>query len=469
MLTYSLHTSSKIPLYEQLYQAIKTDILEGKLKANEKLPSKRNFSKHLGISVVTIETSYQQLQAEGLIYSLPKKGFFVAQIQVQRVKSEKRIRLVSDLYLRSEYPKTKFNLGSNQINPETFPFATWSKLLRSVLNDNQEQLVEPSPSQGVLELRQAIASHLNAYRGMAVDPQQIVIGAGTDYLYLLLIQLLGPEKTVAIENPGYPKIKKIYEQFKVSYQFLPVQKDGIDLASLNESTADIVHISPSHQFPTGAILPISKRYELLAWASQKKDRFIIEDDFDSEFRFGGKPLPSLQEIDHSDRVIYINTFSKSLVSTLRISYMILPPQLLPLFQERLDLYSNTVSNLEQYTLAKFIKDGYFEKHLNRMRLYYQRKRDDVIKNFKESSLSEYISIINSSSGLHFIIEMKTTIPEHTICQRALEHDLSLIPVSYFYHEENTLWSNCFIVNYSNIKSVDITNIISILENILQEK
>ena len=189
MLTYSLHTSSKIPLYEQLYQAIKIDILEGKLKSNEKLPSKRNFSKHLGISVVTIETSYQQLQAEGLIYSLPKKGFFVAQIQVQRVKSEKRIRLVSDFKIRSENPKTKFNLGSNQINPETFPFATWSKLLRSVLNDNQEQLVEPSPSQGVLELRQAIASHLNAYRGMAIDPQQIVIGAGTDYLYLLLIQL----------------------------------------------------------------------------------------------------------------------------------------------------------------------------------------------------------------------------------------------------------------------------------------
>ncbi len=468
MLTYSLNSSSKIPLYEQLYTSIKKDILKGRLLAHEKLPSKRNLSKHLGISVVTIESSYQQLQAEGFIYSLPKKGFFVSKIHLQKIHTQKKIRLDSVSETRSVLPRTELNLSHHQIDPETFPFATWSRLLRSVLNENQEKLVDVSPSQGILSLRQAIAEHLNAYRGMAVDPQQIIIGAGTDYLYLLLIQLLGTNKTVAIEDPGYPKIRKIYEQFNVHFQPVPVNEDGIDLEILNQSKADIVHISPSHQFPTGSILPISKRYELLAWASQKENRYIVEDDFDSEFRFIGKPLPSLQEIDHSDKVIYINTFSKSLVSTLRISYMILPPQLLPLFKERLSFYANTVSNLEQYTLAKFIKEGYFEKHLNRMRIYYQKKRDYFINQLKESSLSKKISIVNSSSGLHFILHIKTIIPEEEICQRAIEQGLSITPVTSFYHQDNQTWPHCFVVNYGNIKKDNVKKIITILENISQD-
>ena len=266
MLTYTLDAQAKIPLYEQLYRAIKTDITKGILRSQDKLPSKRSLAKHLGVSIVTVETSYQQLKAEGYIYSQAKKGFFVADIKSQRPMVRKTARLVSLPKTRSDDTSPSLNLSNNQTNPETFPFATWSKLLRQVLNNHQTELMQASPSQGLWELRQAIAQHLNDYRGMVVDPRQIVIGAGTEYLYTLLIQLLGLDKTVAVEEPSYPKITKIYRQFNITQVPIAMEKDGLSVAQLQKSKADMVHLSPSHQFPTGAILSVSKRYDLLSWA-----------------------------------------------------------------------------------------------------------------------------------------------------------------------------------------------------------
>lgn len=465
MLTYSLDKKGAIPLYEQLYRAIKKDITIGILKAGEKLPSKRNLAKHLGISIVTVETSYEQLKAEGYIYSQAKKGFFVSEINPHHPPVEKTIRLLSNPESRPDEAKTYLRLSNNQTNSETFPFATWSKIVRQVLNNCQDELVHPSPSKGVLLLRQAIAKHLNDYRGMAVDPRQIIIGAGTEYLYTILIQLLGLDKTVALEEPSYSKIRKIYQQFQVKQTFIDMENDGLSMSQLKETDADIVHLSPSHQFPTGAILSISKRYELLSWANQG-NRYIIEDDYDSEFRFQGLPIPSLQEIDSLGKVIYINTFSKSLASTLRISYMILPPQLLERFEKQLSFYNNTVSNLQQYTLAYFIKDGYFEKHLNRMRLFYQKKRDYLIQNLLASPLKNYISIHEEESGLHFIMTIKSDLAEDDIYKQALASGLQMTAISHYYQGENKHFDKSFIVNYANISNQDIEKIINILSQII---
>ena len=465
MLTYSLDKKGTIPLYEQLYRAIKKDITIGILKAGEKLPSKRNLAKHLGISIVTVETSYQQLKAEGYIYSQAKKGFFVSEINPHHPPVEKTIRLLSNPESRPDESKTYLRLSNNQTNSETFPFATWSKIVRQVLNNCQDELVHPSPSKGVLLLREAIAKHLNDYRGMAVDPRQIIIGAGTEYLYTILIQLLGLDKTVALEEPSYSKIRKIYQQFQVKQTFIDMEKDGLSMSQLKETDADIVHLSPSHQFPTGAILSISKRYELLSWANQG-NRYIIEDDYDSEFRFQGLPIPSLQEIDSLGKVIYINTFSKSMASTLRISYMILPPQLLERFEKQLSFYNNTVSNLQQYTLAYFINDGYFEKHLNRMRLFYQKKRDTFIQKLLTSPLKNHISIHDEESGLHFIMTIKSDLSEDKICQKALANGLQMTAISHYYQGENKHFDKSFIVNYANISNQDIEKIINILSQII---
>ena len=234
MLTYTLDAQAKIPLYEQLYRAIKTDITKGVLRSQDKLPSKRSLAKHLGVSIVTVETSYQQLKAEGYIYSQAKKGFFVADIKSQRPMVRKTARLVSLPKTRSDDTSPSLNLSNNQTNPETFPFATWSKLLRQALNNHQTELMQASPSHGLWELRQAIAQHLNDYRGMVVDPRQIVIGAGTEYLYTLLIQLLGLDKTVAVEEPSYPKITKIYRQFNMTQVPIAMEKDGLSVAQLQK-------------------------------------------------------------------------------------------------------------------------------------------------------------------------------------------------------------------------------------------
>ena len=209
----------------------------------------------------------------------------------------------------------------------------------------------------------------------------------------MIIQLLGREKKYALEDPGYRKIAQIYKSNNVNFEYIPLDSDGIDRKALEKSSAQVLHISPSHHFPTGIVTPISRRYELLSWASESAERYIIEDDYDSEFRFSGKPIPSLQSIDTLDKVIYINTFSKSLTSTIRISYMVLPKELMELYKKELSFYSCTVSNFEQYTLASFIQQGYFEKHINRMRNYYRAHRDRVMSAIKNHRLYDKVSII----------------------------------------------------------------------------
>lgn len=284
-------------------------------------------------------------------------------------------------------------------------------------------------------------------------------------MYTILIQLLGIDKTVAFEEPSYSKIGKIYQQFHIKKIFIDMENDGLSMSQLSKTDADIVHLSPSHQFSTGAILSIGKRYELLSWANQG-NRYIIEVDYDSEFRFQGLPIPSLQEIDNLGKVIYINTFSKSLASTLRISYMILLPQLLECFEKQLSFYNNTVSNLQQYTLAYFINDGYFEKHLNRMRLFYQKKRDSLIQRLLDSPLKNHISIHEEEFGLHFIMTIKSDLAEDDICRQALANGLQMTAISHYYQGENKHFDKSFIVNYANISNQDIESIINILSQII---
>ena len=260
---------------------------------------------------------------------------------------------------------------SNRTNHENFPFSVWAKLVREMVSGESATLLQPPPVGGIPELRKAIADHLYAFRGIGVSPEQIIIGAGTEYLYGLLIQLFGNTAIYAIEDPGYAKISKIYESHGVRVRHIPMDENGIRTEVLEASASDILHLSPSHHYPTGIVTSISRRYELLGWASKSEKRYIIEDDYDSEFRLLGRPIPALQSIDVMDKVIYMNTFSKSLSSTIRISYMVLPEKLLKMFYAKLGFYSCTVSNFEQYTLARFISGGYFEKHINRMRNYYR--------------------------------------------------------------------------------------------------
>ncbi|MGT2683572.1 PLP-dependent aminotransferase family protein [Streptococcus porci] len=464
MLTYILNANQPEPLYQQLYLALKSDITKSLLKGHEKLPSKRKLAKHLGLSVTTVDTAYQQLIAEGYLYSKPNSGFFVSDIQQVLPETDSSIRPVFHKETSPVLNQLLLTPAKPYQHQQDFPFQTWSKLLKQVLNQEPEKLLQPAPSGGVLELKEAIAQHLYDFRGMLISPHQIIIGAGTEYLYSLISQLLGHHRHMAVEDPSYSRISKVYQSHQLSLSHLPIMPDGLDGEALEKSGAEILHISPSHQFPTGQVLPINKRYQLLSWASMSESRYIIEDDYDSEFRFKHRPIPSLKEIDQSDKVIYLNTFSRSLLTTLRIAYMILPQKLLEEFQDRLGFYSPTVSNLEQYTLARFIQQGYFEKHLSRMRLTYQKKLDHCHQLIKKSTIRDKLVIKEDHSGLHFILQIKTEQDQDQLMDDCREKGLALSPLTAYAHDKSAVPKNHFVIQYANMTDEDFENLISILES-----
>ena len=478
MLTYNLTATGSDSLYESLYKCIKNDILQGKLCAGEKLPSKRSFAKNLGISVITVENAYGQLSDEGYIYSMPKRGFYVSDIDMV-VNPNTSAKTSADANLFDDSASIACSpyfadFSSNQTDSEIFPFTIWTKTVRSVLNDNRIQLMINPPCGGILPLRNAIARYLGDFRGMKVAPHQIIIGAGTEYLYGLLIQLLGKNLIYGVENPGYHKIGKICKSMGVTYRHVDLDESGVSIHELEEKKIDIIHTSPSHHFPTGLVMPVSRRYELLGWAAKKKQHYIIEDDYDSELRLSGKPFPTLQSIDISGKVIYTNTFTKTLASTVRISYMVLPEDLATRFYNELSFYSCTVSNFEQYTLAEFMENGSFEKHINRLRNYYQNKRDAILKELKSGSIGKYITIQEEEAGVHFLMHIQSDCTEAEIVEKAKAGGVKLDPLSRYYikntekHEQNgqeNPYENTYVMNYSSINMENIKKIVQVLSEL----
>ncbi|MBO5976294.1 MAG: PLP-dependent aminotransferase family protein, partial [Oscillospiraceae bacterium] len=424
---------------------------EFRLSPNEKLPSKRALAKHLNISVITVEGAYNQLLAEGYIYSQPKSGYYVSALNTS--PSRKSENFVPPKSGYSEYVFADFAGAHSEKN--AFPFNTWARIMRETMSVSPEKLMLRSPSAGVWELREAIAVHLRSFRGMDVSPQQIIVGAGTEYLYSIIIQLLGRDRCYAIEDPGYGKISRIYEANEVECAFITLDSQGIDPIALGKSSADVLHISPSHHFPSGTVTPVSRRYELLSWACSSPRRYIIEDDYDSEFRLLGKPIPPLKSIDVLGKVIYMNTFSKSLSSTIRISYMILPEALMKEYNKRLSFYSCTVSNFDQYTLAAFIRSGQLEKHINRMRSLYRSRRDALIDCIKAQDKFPLVKIKEEDAGLHFLLELETPLSDEEILRRCAQAGLRVSCLSEYYRNTQAAPAHTLLINYSSLDSEKI--------------
>ena len=454
MLTYELKKSPGVPLYEALYRCIRGDILSGNLRPGEKLPSKRALAQNLEVSKITVETAYNQLLSEGYIRSREKVGYFVE--AVERHARQQTLPTSGERPPRREY---LLDLTAN--GTEQFPFSVWTRLQREVMLDYGQQLLLPLPNRGIPELRQAIAQHLAAFRGMHVDPENILIGAGTDFLYNLLIQLLGREKTYAVEEPGYGKIRRVYAAAGVNCVSAPMDEKGVMPRNLQE--ADVLHFSPSHHFPSGLVTPVSRRMELLAWAREGK--WIIEDDYDSEFRFDAHPKPAMMSLDAQGRVIYMNTFSKSLAPSIRISYMVLPPALMEAFQQRLGFYSCTVPSFEQYTLARFLSRGHFEKHINRMRKFYRSRRNIVVSLLETCRFSQKLTILEQDAGLHFLLKIDTALSDHDLTARLEQAGIRIQALSEYYHDR-TVDTHCLVVNYSGLKEDALRSALEQLEDIM---
>lgn len=392
--TYSLDRGGA-PLYEQLYRALKADILSGVLPGGGKLPSGRALSEHLGVSRVTVETAYAQLLAEGYVTSRERAGYFVEAVTPAAPPLPEPEAAAPD----APEPSAAQTPPARQ-----FPFSVWARLMRGVLLDRRGDLLQSVPDAGLWALREAVAGELYRQRGVRVSPEQVYIGAGAEYFYNLLIQFLGREKIFALEEPGHRKIARVYQANGVQMRLIRMDGDGVLPALVGQSGADVLHISPSHHYPTGTVMPITRRQALMRWLTEGPERYLIEDDYDSEFRFTGLPIPTMQSMDQSGRVIYMNTFSRTIAPALRISYMILPKALLARWRETMGFYSCTVPSFEQMTLTRFLAEGYFEKHLNRMKKHYRAVRGTLLKTLAQPPCAGCFRVHDAGAGLHFVLE-----------------------------------------------------------------
>ncbi len=427
MLTYILDAGGRTPLYEQLYRLIRRDITTGALRGGERLPSKRRLAEHLEVSRITVETAYGQLLAEGYITSAPRRGYFVQEslAMPQRAAAPPRARPRA-----KEPPRYRFDFKTNIVDTDCFPFSTWAKLSRAVLTDYADRLLHEPPPQGVAELREAISRYLLDFRGLEAPPERVIVGAGSEYLLHLLIRLLGCAQPYALENPGYRKLYQIFEANGA--QVRPVGLDAKGLRAEQLGDAGAVYLTPSHHFPTGVVMPVPRRMQLLQWAAERPGRYLIEDDYDSEFRFSSRPMPALKELDRFERVIYLNTFAKSLAPSLRIGYMVLPEPLMQRFCDRFSLYSSSVPVFEQHTLARFMETGAFERHISRSRNVYKGRLDALLAALRASPLAPYLDIHGAEAGLHILARVNNGLGEDELVQRAAEKGVRVYGLSSYY-------------------------------------
>ncbi|MDE7453746.1 MAG: PLP-dependent aminotransferase family protein [Clostridia bacterium] len=443
MQTYEINAKNK---YWSLYEKLRGDILEGRLKKGERLPSKRALAESLSVSVVTVQSAYEQLLAEGYIYSRERSGYFVSDLNVE-FYGRRRSEPVSTP------PEKKFRLDLVKGTASSlFPFATWARLMRSVLSDCGEHLLERVPCDGDFELKCAVASYLYRARGIDVDPRYVVIGAGAEYLYGVIVQLLGRDKLFAVENPGYNKISQTYILNGARCVYIPVGDGGVDCKRAEESGADVLHISPSHQFPTGAVTPAASRARLIGWANAG-GRYVVEDDYDSEFRLSGKPLQSTFSLC-PDRVIYMNTFSKSLAPSMRMGYMVLPPEL---YEKYLALFShsaNVVPLFEQKTLAKMLDGGFFERHINRLKNHYRAVRQAVLEKAAEF---KNCKIKDTGSGLHILVSFDGASDKY-MKERAAAMGINLKCLSDYLLEPLEGREGWAVINYTGLTPQAVSEI-----------
>lgn len=500
MLTYDMNARGDTPLYEFLYESIANDIRMGRIPAAKRLPSKRALAKHLGVSLITVESAFSQLVAEGYVRSVERKGYYACDLSGMGVRMDSPERaLRNERNDRSEHSGRSEEAFTAAFSPSrtaeasegfhvpaasaeqvpfdmrggslasAFPYEAWARFLRETLSREPESaLVDAKSPLGTLRLRQVLANYLREYRGMDVSAGQIVVGAGAQYLYGMIVQLLsGMCGTchVAIENPGYPRLEKIYRVNRVPVSYISMDDQGICMDALAASAANIVHLTPSHQFPTGLVTAAPRRYELLGWAAQDAHRFIIEDDYDCEFRLAGKPIAPLQRLDVQGQVIYTNTFTKSLGGAFRIGYMVLPVHLAERFERELGFYSCSVSAVDQLALARFIESGAYERHVNRLRTQYRGLRDALIDALQASALAQHLHIASKDSGIHFLLGIESERSGEELARAAAEQGVGIEALQTFYQgtspDEGAIrW---LVAGYSSLQLPQVEGCVAALE------
>ncbi len=419
-MTIRLQQNSEKCLYEQIYEHVRHEIWEGKLLAGERLPSTRSLATSLQVARSTVEYAYEQLLSEGYIEARPYKGYFVCPME-ELLQMETSVEGAAQFLEQqertdAEVQSLRYDFAPHGIDMSVFPYSVWKRIHKNILNSGNDAIWYRGHAQGDYDLRVTISRYLHSSRGVNCEPEQIVVGAGNDYLLMLLEKILGRHVGMAMENPTYLRTWRIFGSFAYRVITIPMDESGMLVSALEQSEARVAYVMPSHQFPTGTVMPIGRRMELLKWANAAEDRYLIEDDYDSEFRYRGKPIPSLQSSDENGRVIYMGTFSKAIAPAIRISYMVLPKPLLEIYRRDCYFYSCTVSRIEQGVLNEFIRDGYFERHLNKMRKRYRAKHDLLLQEL--APFVKRFRISGEHGGLHLLLTAKSNVTEEELIDRA---------------------------------------------------
>lgn len=433
-------TNAEGPLYQWVFEAIKEKIRIQELTFGEKLPSKRRLAADIGVSINTIQQAYDQLLAEGFIRSEVRRGYFVCDVQPFQTMTAQE-----PLTTSLESPPYDLDFSPSGIDCEHFPLYTWRKITKEVCDESfRDELLTPD-AQGLDGLRESIVRYLKQSRNIETSKDRIVISSGTEYLFLTLFHILGPERVYGMEDPGYETLRDLFHLNRIRFHPLPVDEMGLQTASLPQQSMDVICSTPSHQFPTGVILPMERRLELLEWANRPSDRYLIEDDFDSEFKYSGRPIPPIKSYDHADRVIYLGSFSKSISPTLRISFMVLPKPLIEIYRQLSPFSTCPVSNLNQMILMKFLNDGHYERHINRMRKLYKRKRDLLIDTIRKRDPEWPIK--GADAGLYILLELSSSTCSKTLIAYLRNRSMNIRSVDQ-YRQEPHSGRSMLIVGFS---------------------
>ena len=426
MLHLSLEENGE-PLYVQIYQQIKQQIRSGQLPDNERLPSKRQLAAQMGISVNTVNAAYSQLVSEGFLLAQPQRGFFVCHLDEL---------IQNDIAEEKQQPQKQLDpvvvdFSINDVARDKFPFQTWRKTMNKCFNEYDPDLLTSTPPQGDYRLRQAIAQYLYQARSVNCTAEQVIIGAGNDNLLQMLSYILDSSCTIGMENPVYHKAMHFFQRMGHTVQSIPMDDSGLQIEPLEHYDNIAVYVTPSHQFPLGITMPVSRRIKLLNWTQEGSQRYIIEDDYDSEFRYNSRPIPALQSLDQNGRVIYLGTFSKSIAPSLRISYMVLPRPLLKQYLDHYLSFQSAVSRFEQAVLHEFIVSGHFETHLNKMRKLYRTRCQELT--LQLSMFGDQLQISGEGAGLFLVVQLKNGLTDSHMCQRAKEKGVRVYPISPYFN------------------------------------
>ena len=428
-MTIRLRTDSDKCLYQQIYEHIRQEIREGKLLAGERLPSTRSLAEYLQVARSTVDYAYDQLLSEGYIEAKPYKGYFVCRLEGIFTMEQQEMTEPEVVRPDSQEDGTQVQVDFSPygIDMTGFPFGVWKRITKNILNDSNSELFAQGEPQGDYDLRMTISRYLHSSRGVNCRPEQIIVGAGNDYLLLLLQKILGRHVGIAMENPTYKRAYRIFQSFAYRIYTVDMDDKGMRADKLFRLPVRAAYVMPSHQYPTGAVMTIGRRAELLRWAEKEPDRYLIEDDYDSEFRYRGKPIPSLQSSDKRGKVIYIGTFSKAIAPAIRVSYMVLPESLVEVYRRDCSFYSCTVSRIDQRILNEFIRDGYFERHLNKMRMHYRAKHDLLLAELEP--FKKAFTISGEDAGLHLLLTAKGDVTEAQLLSAATEAGVKVYGMS----------------------------------------